>query len=118
MNARAGGMALLEVLVAMAVLALGLVSAAALQVRAAQAFDGAWRESQALQLAQDMLEQARAAGQLSAAEAASWQARLVTQLGAAAQGRISHGDDTLVLEVHWPHTGRMQVLSLQGKVLP
>jgi type IV pilus modification protein PilV len=55
-------MTLLEVLVAMTVLALGVFMAAALQVRGLQASDNTWREGQALQLLQGMLERVRARG--------------------------------------------------------
>ncbi|MGH8383160.1 type IV pilus modification protein PilV [Pseudomonas sp.] len=58
------GMTLIEVLVAMAVLGLGLFAAAGLQVRALQATDSALRSTQAAYLAHGMLEQARAGGDL------------------------------------------------------
>jgi len=115
MQAKEGGVALLEVLVAMAVLGLGLVTAAALQMRGVQGFDSARREGQALQLAQGMLEQVRAAGRLSAADEARWREQVATILGTSASVRTSPEGQTLQLELHWPEA---QQLRLQGKVLP
>ncbi|MNF63625.1 hypothetical protein D3C84_453320 [compost metagenome] len=54
------GMTLIEVLVAMAVLGVGLFAAAGLQVRALQATESALRSTQAAYLAHGVLEQARA----------------------------------------------------------
>lgn len=116
MKAKVGGMALLEVLVAMAVLAVGLIAAAALQVRGAQAFDSARREGLALHLAQGMLERVRAAGQLTGADEAAWRAQLSAALGGSAQGRVSHAGERVQLEVYW--SGTDEPFSLQGRVLP
>ncbi|WP_256589095.1 type IV pilus modification protein PilV [Pseudomonas sp. BBP2017] len=54
------GMTLIEVLVAMAVLGLGLFAAAGLQVQALQATESALRTTQAAYLAQGVFEQVRA----------------------------------------------------------
>ncbi|MDD1978538.1 MULTISPECIES: type IV pilus modification protein PilV [Pseudomonas] len=61
---RQQGMTLIEVLVAMAVLGLGLFAAAGLQLRALQATESAQRSTQAAYLAQAVSEQARADGAL------------------------------------------------------
>ncbi|PSS56626.1 pilus assembly protein PilV [Pseudomonas sp. BBP2017] len=53
-------MTLIEVLVAMAVLGLGLFAAAGLQVQALQATESALRTTQAAYLAQGVFEQVRA----------------------------------------------------------
>ncbi|AZL72292.1 MULTISPECIES: type IV pilus modification protein PilV [Pseudomonas] len=118
MWAREGGMTLLEVLVAMMVLALGVFMAAALQVRGLQASDNARREGQALQLLQGMLERVRAAGALSAADQAAWQVQVPAVLGASAEGRVSHSAGWLMLEVHWSVGAERQMLGLQGRALP
>lgn len=58
------GMTLIEVLVAMAVLGLGLFAAAGLQVRALQATESALRSTQAAYLDHDVFKQARTGGAL------------------------------------------------------
>ncbi|QXH36532.1 type IV pilus modification protein PilV [Pseudomonas muyukensis] len=119
MQAKEGGMTLLEVLLAMTVLALGVFAAAALQVRGMQAADSARRDGLALQLAQGMLEQVRARGALDAGEEGAWRARVTQALGASAQGRVRRAPGMLALEVHWPGMAdRRPALQLQGRVLP
>lgn len=118
MKVNGRGVALLELLVAMAVLAVGLVSAASVQLRGTQAFERAWREGQALLLAQGMLERVRAAGQLSRADESQWRAQLQATLGAAAQARLTPLGQVLQVELHWPGAGQAQGLALHGKVLP
>ena len=118
MKAKIRGVARLEVLMAMAVLALGLITAGSLQVQGTQVFASAGRESQALQLAQGMLERVRAAGHLPEAEALRWQAQVEQQLGPLAEGRVSRAGEALRLEVQWLQVGAAQVLNLQGHVLP
>lgn len=114
---REGGMTLLEVLVAMTVLALGVFMAAAIQVRGLHASDSAWREGQALQLLQGMLERARAR-ELSAVDTTAWRAQVVTVLGGQAEAQASLAADWLMLGVSWPMGGQRQVLELQGRVQP
>ncbi|MFF7106473.1 type IV pilus modification PilV family protein [Pseudomonas sichuanensis] len=111
-------MTLLEVLVAMTVLALGVFMAAAIQVRGLHASDSAWREGQALQLLQAMLERARARGALSAVDTAAWRGQVATVFGGQAEARASLAADWLMLEVSWPIGGQRQVLELQGRVQP
>ncbi|MCO7595390.1 hypothetical protein NJI34_39135 [Pseudomonas sp. S 311-6] len=113
-------MTLLEVLLAMGVLALGLFATAALQVRALQVLDNTRRDSQAIHLAQGLLERARAAGRLEAGEQAGWQARIRQVLGGAAEGRVRRSGANVVLEIHWleAREGTQQSVSLQGRVLP
>ncbi|MFV3405410.1 type IV pilus modification PilV family protein [Pseudomonas sp. NY15463] len=111
-----GGMALLEVLVAMTVLALGLMAAAALQVRGTQAFDRAQREGQALHLAQGLLERVRGAGRLTDSDEAAWRAQVIAALGASAQGHVSVVGDAMKVEVQW--SGSDASLNVQGRVLP
>lgn len=113
-----GGMTLLEVLVAMTLLALGVFMAASLQLRGVQASDSARREGQALLLLQSMLERVRAAGTLSAADQAAWRAQVPIVLGAAAEGSVHYSAGLLKVQVQWPAGAEQQVFSLQGKVLP
>jgi len=60
MSVRQQGMTLLEVLVALVVLALSLFSGAALQVRALQATEGALHSTQAAYLTHSQLERGQA----------------------------------------------------------
>lgn len=57
------GMTLLEVLLAMVVVAVGMFAAAALQVRALQATEAARHDAQAALLVHTQREQTRAAGE-------------------------------------------------------
>ncbi|MDF0729161.1 prepilin-type N-terminal cleavage/methylation domain-containing protein [Pseudomonas entomophila] len=120
MKSRAQGMTLLEVLLALLALGLGLFASAALQVRAQQATEGARRDTQAVHLAQGLLEQARAAGRLQAGDLANWRAQLARQLGASAEGRAVRQGELLALEVRWrdPREAGWQVIHLHGKVAP
>ncbi|WP_081941293.1 type IV pilus modification protein PilV [Pseudomonas soli] len=119
MRAKEGGMTLLEVLLAMTVLALGVFAAAALQVRGMQAAESARRDGQALQLAQGMLERVRASGTLEAGEESAWRSRVTQVLGTSAQGRIRRHADMLELQVSWPAQAEGRPpLQLQGRVLP
>ncbi|MDF9618545.1 type IV pilus modification protein PilV [Pseudomonas entomophila] len=114
------GMTLLEVLLAMAVLALGVFASAALQLRSLQVSDSAHLDGQAVRLAQNMLERARAVGSLTAGEEAAWRSQVVVVLGPSAEGRVSRAAGELSLELEWSAPGDAQrpSLSLQGKVSP
>ncbi|WP_205621225.1 hypothetical protein [Pseudomonas cremoricolorata] len=95
-------MTLLEVVVGLGVLAVGVLSATALQLRAVQATDDARRHTAAVWLAQGVMEWSRAAGALSASQQALWQARLRAELDEQAQGRIVQDAPALRVEVRWP----------------
>lgn len=120
MQAKETGMTLLEMLLAMGVLALGVFASAALQLRSLQVSDSAQLDGQAVLLAQNMLERARAVGTLMAGEEAAWRAQVVDVLGPSAEGRVSEAAGVLSLELDWSAPGDAQrpSLSLQGKVLP
>ncbi|WP_275679409.1 type IV pilus modification protein PilV [Pseudomonas entomophila] len=120
MQVREAGMTLLEVLLAMAVLALGVFASAALQLRSLQVSDSAQLDGQAVQLAQNMLERARSVGTLTAGEEAAWRGQVVEMLGLSAEGRVSWASGVLSMELAWSAPGNAQrpSLSLQGKVLP
>ncbi|MDR2306287.1 MAG: prepilin-type N-terminal cleavage/methylation domain-containing protein [Paucimonas sp.] len=118
MQVRQGGMTLLEVVLAMAVLALGMFASAALQVRGQQASDDARRQGTALQLTQGLLEQVRAAGSLTLADQAAWQAQVALRMGRVAQGHLGLSAGVLTVELRWPGVEREQILRLQGRVQP
>lgn len=68
MHARQSGMTLLEVLLAIVVVALGMFAAAALQLQALQATDGARRDVQDVLATHTAHERARAVGELTVRE--------------------------------------------------
>ncbi|BBR52350.1 prepilin-type N-terminal cleavage/methylation domain-containing protein [Pseudomonas guariconensis] len=115
MQARERGITLLEVLLTMTVLALGLFAAAAQQLRGLQISDEARRDSQAVYLAQGLLERGRAVGVLPEDERADWQGRIRRLLGASAQGRATGAGETWSLEIH--RSGQA-LISLRGRVSP
>lgn len=115
MDARERGMTLLEVVLTIVVLALGLFAAAAQQMRGLQALDDARRETQAVFLAQGLLERSRAAGTLAPGERAAWQGRLDQLLGVSAQGSVTEAGHALVVEVH--QAGQL-LTSLQARAWP
>ncbi|MBV6289958.1 type IV pilus modification protein PilV [Pseudomonas aegrilactucae] len=108
------GMTLIEVLVALVVMSLGVFTAAALQGRALYATDGALRTTQALLLAQEVLERVRAAGRLGAGEGAQLQRDLQAVAGASAQARVTQAGDGIALDLHWPEGA----LVIRGRVAP
>lgn len=108
------GMTLIEVLVALVVMSLGVFTAAALQGRALQAADGALRTTQALLLAQEVLERVRAVGSLGAGEGAQLQRDLQAVAGASAQARVVQLVDGLALDLHWPEGA----VVIRGRVTP
>ncbi|MFJ2981795.1 MULTISPECIES: prepilin-type N-terminal cleavage/methylation domain-containing protein [unclassified Pseudomonas] len=65
MHARQRGMTLLEVLLAVAVIAFGMFAAAALQIQALQATEAAHREVQVALAAHTLHERAGSAGKLT-----------------------------------------------------
>lgn len=120
MRVSEAGMTLLEVLLAMTVLALGVFASAALQLRSLQVSDSAHLDAQAVQLAQRLLETARAAGTLTASDEAAWRRQVLEVLGSSAEGRVSRAAGGLSLELNWsaPGEAHRPSLSLQGRVLP
>jgi type IV pilus assembly protein PilV len=108
------GMTLIEVMVALLVLSLGVMAAAALQGRALHGTDGALRTTQALYLAQALLEGARAAGGLTGGEARALQRELVKVAGASAQTQVRQAGNGLALDLHWQGGG----LAVQGQLGP
>ena len=76
--------------------------------------DGALRTTQALYLAQALLEGARAAGGLTGGEARALQRELVKVAGASAQAQVRQAGNGLALDLHWQGGG----LAVQGQVGP
>lgn len=115
MQATERGMTLLEVLLTISVLAIGLFAAAGQQLRGLQVSDEALRGSQAVFLAQGLLERGRAAGTLQVAEQADWQPRIKRLLGASAQGGVTGSGESWSLEIH---RSDQPLIFLQGRLSP
>ena len=119
MDGKQHGMTLLEVLLAMTVLTLGLFGIAALQVRALQMVEDGRRDTQALYLAQAMLERAR--GTSPEQEQASWQATVREFMGTSVQATARRGADGVEVEIRWPdrqERNGMRSVLLQGRAAP
>lgn len=117
MRAGEGGLTLIEVTLSMVVLAVGVLGAAGMQLRALQASEQARGHSQAAWLAQGWLEYARAGMGVGPIDQSRWQAELKRALGEAAEGTVRRDAGRVQVEVRW---GRMQkddplVVSLQGR---
>lgn len=112
------GMTFWEVLVAGGVISLGLFAAAGFQGRALQAADLARRESQAVQLAQGLLERSRLTGSLESREQAAWLSQLEHLLGPEAIGEASVVGEVLTVQVRWPDPARLtpRVVELRGRL--
>ncbi|MHC6223991.1 type IV pilus modification protein PilV [Pseudomonas sp. X10] len=119
MSVQQRGMTLIEVLVALVLLALGLFSAASLQVRALQATDSALRSSQVAYLAQGMFERVRARDGVVADELDGLQQRAVALVGESAEGRARVAHDGLDVDIRWSDSRAgdgLRSFSLQGRV--
>ena len=101
------GAGLIEVLVAVLVLAVGLLGLAGLQVSAMQNGQSSYLRSQASLMAYSLIDQARAqGGRLSAADITAWQAQLPAVLpGGTGTGVINTSAEITVaitwLDAHW-----------------
>nr|WP_314487808.1 type IV pilus modification protein PilV [uncultured Pseudomonas sp.] len=118
MRAGEGGLTLIEVTLSMVVLAVGVLGAAGMQLRALQASEQARGHSQAAWLAQGWLERVRAGTGVGPIDQSGWQAELKRTLGGAAEGSVRRDAGRVQVEVRW---GRVQkddplVVSLQGRV--
>lgn len=120
MELRERGISLLEVVLALLVLSLGVFASAALQVRAWTSADGARRDAQAVQLAQDLLEQVRASGQLEGAAVHRWQLRIQALLGRSGTGRAVVAGRSVQLQICWidGRDSRPQRFELHGRLDP
>ncbi|MFB4394461.1 MULTISPECIES: type IV pilus modification protein PilV [unclassified Pseudomonas] len=117
MKTRERGMTLLEVLLAMVVLALGVLASGAVQLRALQASEASRRDTQVVQAAQAVLERIRAEGRVDEHVLGEWRRRLTALLGNSAEGRVTSQGDVLVLEARWRahHDAAWQAIVLQGR---
>ncbi|WP_313738509.1 hypothetical protein [Pseudomonas sp.] len=118
MRAGEGGLTLIEVTLSIVVLAVGVLGAAGMQLRALQASEQARGHSQAMWLAQGWLERVRAGTGVGAVDRSRWQAELKRTLGDTAEGIVRHDAGRVQVEVRW---GPMRmddplVVSLQGGV--
>ncbi len=116
-----GGMTLIEVLVALVIVGLGLFSAATLQLRALQATDSARMSSQGALVAQGLLEQVRASGEVSGAARLALRRRAAAFAGASAQGHVVQANADTVVTLTWDDRragGASRVLQIAGRVLP
>lgn len=110
------GMSLIEVLVALSILALGLLGAAALQIRALQHTDSARMSTQASFIAYDMLDRIRAnasadytlatpsgggAGTVRDQDLADFAGNVASFGGPSAQGRISVSGQVYTVRITW-----------------
>lgn len=98
-----GGFSLIEVLVALLILAIGLLGVAGVQVVSMQNTSNANLRTQATIYAQDMAEQIRAHGgsQPSAAYVEAWEDRLVQALGPDAEADITSDGNVFEIKLDW-----------------
>jgi type IV pilus assembly protein PilV len=118
---RQQGMTLIEVLLAMALLGVGLFAAAGLQLRALQATDSALRGTQAAYLAHGVFEQARAVEALRDDDTAWFQAQVGGLLGSGAQGQVALTSADLRVLIDWDDSRaglQRRSLSLAGRLAP
>lgn len=95
------GVTLLEVMAALVVVSLGVFAAAQLQVQALQAADGALRRSQAVQVAQDLLERVRASGRLGGEELGNLRRNTELFAGASGESQASMEGGRVRVSVRW-----------------
>ncbi|MBA1202590.1 prepilin-type N-terminal cleavage/methylation domain-containing protein [Pseudomonas capeferrum] len=120
MDGKQQGMTLLEVLLAMTVLTFGLSSIAALQVRSLQVVEQGRRDTQAVYLAQALLERVRDVP-LNHEQVTSWQAVARELLGASVQATARQAGGGIEVDIRWRdkrEADGVRVVSLQGRVVP
>jgi len=107
-----------EVLVAGGVISLGVFAAAGFQWRALQAADLARRDSQAVQLAQSLLERSRLTGALEPHERTAWQAQLEDLLGPDTIGEVNAVGGMLSVQIRRSDPAGLtpQVIELRGRL--
>lgn len=111
------GLTLIEVLVALVVVSLGVLSAAKLQWRALQGTDSALKGSQIAWLSQSMLEQSRSAAGIGTAERLAFQCRIKAFVGPEGRGDVRQGINRTGISVSWNDEragGGRRVLDLEG----
>ncbi len=97
------GFSMIEVLVALLILAIGLLGVAGVQVISMQNTANANLRTQATIHAQDMAEQIRAYGgsQPSNADIDAWKDRLTQDLGPDAEANVDQNGDVFEIELKW-----------------
>lgn len=112
------GMTFWEVLVAGGVISVGVFAAAGFQWRALQAADLARRDSQAVQLAQGLLERSRLTGALEPHERAAWLTQLEDLLGPDTIGEARAVGGVLTVQIRRPDSASLtpQVIELRGRL--
>ncbi|PIE20515.1 MAG: type IV pilus modification protein PilV [Neptuniibacter caesariensis] len=104
------GSSLIEVLVAVVVISIGILSVASLQTMALKSNNGSYLRSQATFLAYDLADRMRAAPDASAAGAyddgqggdrAEWDTRVVAELGSGAIGSVVRNNRQATINVQW-----------------
>lgn len=98
-----GGFTMIEVLVAVLVLAIGLLGVASVQLLSMQQTSNANLRSQVTLHIQDMAEQLRANGgnALGATAMAEWKSRLQRELGANADVTVSVASEQATIKISW-----------------
>ena len=107
-NAR--GSTLIEVLIAVVIISLGLLSVAALQSVAIKSNNGSYLRSQATFLAYDLADRMRAAPASALngdyddgaiGDRAEWDARVLAQLGIGAVGLVARNNRVVTITIRW-----------------
>lgn len=106
----AQGSSLIEVLIAVVIISLGLLSVAALQTVALKSNNGSYLRSQATFLAYDLADRMRAAPASAlngdyddgaGGDRAEWDARVLAQLGTGAAGVIVRNNRVVTITINW-----------------
>ncbi|MDZ5603277.1 hypothetical protein SJI00_10875 [Pseudomonas sp. RP23018S] len=120
MQARERGVTLVEVSLSLGLMAAGLLGAAGLQLRALQASEQARQHSQAVWLAQSVLEVGRAAQTLTTQHELAWQMQLKAALGAHAHGWVRQVGGGHQVQVQWPGAsgGDPMSIDVPGRLAP
>lgn len=103
LSERQSGFSMIEVLIAVLILAVGLLGVAGVQVVSMQNTANANLRSQATILAQDMAERIRANGNALLSDTAddAWESRLTRKLGPGAQAEITANGDVIQIRLQW-----------------
>lgn len=104
------GSSLLEVLIAIVIISIGILSVASLQTIALKSNNGSYLRSQATFLAYDLADRIRAAPDASATgvyddgqggDRAEWDARVTAELGSGAVGQVVRNNRQVAINIRW-----------------
>lgn len=104
------GSSLIEVLIAIVIISIGLLSIAALQTVALKSNNGSYLRSQATFLAYDLADRIRAAPNASEAgvyddgqggDRAEWDGRVLNELGSGAIGQVVRNNRQVTINIQW-----------------